>query len=75
MRADRTAGQMLIDMRKRGERAGHGGDRKSKSHAATLILSNLGVSKDDAHRWQQLAKIAEKLFEGYIKAVREARAR
>src|SRR5262249_56810812 len=44
MRAERRAGELLIEMAARGEREAQGGDRKSKSQPVTLIpkLSDLG---------------------------------
>jgi hypothetical protein len=37
MRAEIRAGELLAEMKERGERETKGGDRKSKSHGATLI--------------------------------------
>ena len=42
----------------KGERAGRGGDKKSKSHDAILIppdLEALGVNASQSSRWQKLA--------------------
>jgi hypothetical protein len=56
-RAERRAGQLLDQMAKRKERAGRGGNRKSKSHDATLKLPDLGVTKTESSRWQKLASM------------------
>jgi hypothetical protein len=47
MRAEIRTGELLIEMKERGEREVKGGDRKSKSHAVTLIpkLADIGVNK------------------------------
>lgn len=50
-------------MRKNGARAGHGGDRRSKSNDTTLkTLDELGITRDESSRWQQLADIPEEQF-------------
>jgi hypothetical protein len=72
MRAERRAGQLLAEMKERGER--HGGGQAGAnaknlrgSRAATLVsepkLSDLGVSKTQSSRWQKLAALDEKDFE------------
>jgi N6-adenosine-specific RNA methylase IME4 len=68
MRAERRAGELLIEMAKRGERETKGGDRrKSKLQPATLIatpkLADLGVSKTQSSRWQKLAALEPDKFE------------
>jgi hypothetical protein len=57
LRAERMAGQKLIEMRVKGERARQGGDR-AKLQRATLLV-DLGVEKTQSYRWQQMARHQE----------------
>ena len=58
LRAEQRAEEMLRPKKLRG------GDRKSKSRDVTLKLSNLGVTKMQSHRWQSIAALPKKDFEG-----------
>lgn len=58
--ASRRAGELLAEMKLQG------GDRKSKSHDETLILSDLGINKHQSSRWQALASIPEETFDAFI---------
>jgi N6-adenosine-specific RNA methylase IME4 len=63
LRAERRAGELLIDMAKTGARAIR---KNMKSQAATSKLSDLSISKTQSSRWQQLARIAPDTFEGRV---------
>jgi hypothetical protein len=67
--AERKAGRLLASLKLRG------GDRRSKDRTAQLTLADLGVSRSQSRRWQQLALIAENDFCEYLAAVHaQARA-
>jgi hypothetical protein len=67
LRAQRRIGQLLKEMAERGERdPGRGGDRKSRSHDATVkpkTLDHLGLNKSESSRCQKIADLSEKEFE------------
>jgi N6-adenosine-specific RNA methylase IME4 len=71
LRAERRAGELLIEMAGRREREAKGGDRRSKSQPATLIamppkLSDLGINKTQSSRWQALAALDDERFEAKV---------
>jgi hypothetical protein len=67
LRAERKLGQLLKEMKQSGERdSGSGGDRKSQSPATTVkqkTLSDIGITRDQSSKFQQLADVPEKAFE------------
>jgi hypothetical protein len=66
MRAERRAGEMLIEMAEHKERdPGGKGPRKVGSQPATQLpkLSDLGISKSQSSRWQKLARLKKDDFE------------
>jgi len=76
VRAERRAGQLLVEMGLSGARQQRGGDRKSaaagsKSQPATLI--DLTISKHDSSRFQKMADLTEKQFEGALNGARVTR--
>lgn len=82
VRAERRAGEMLRDSAERGERAGQsdGGKRAaaerwgSSSDDATSYpptLSDIGITKDQSHRWQSLASMSEEHFETAVATAKD----
>lgn len=61
--AQRRAGELLRQMADEGAREVRGGDRKSKFRSGTLKLDDLGVSKKQSQKWQQLAGLSRPDFE------------
>jgi hypothetical protein len=68
LRAERRAGQLLREMKQRGERQDRGDNRRKMSNGATsqITLPDLGITRDQSSQWQQLAEIPEQEFEAEI---------
>jgi hypothetical protein len=68
LRAERRAGQLLKEMEKNAGSRGSGSNQhKVRSHDATAPkLSDLGINKSQSSRWQKLADIDDKEFEGVV---------
>jgi hypothetical protein len=61
--AERKAGVLLTAMKETGER--NNGARDGSS-TETTTLSELGISRDQSSKWQQLAQIPDKEFEAAL---------
>jgi len=57
--AETKAGERLIAMKQGGERHSGRGDQKTGSKAATPKLDDLKIKKDQASRWQRLARLRQ----------------
>lgn len=80
VRAERKAGEMLTDMAERGERAVRGDGPRfdpGNSSIKELVLdrpktlTDLGVTKRESHRWQQLASMSEDHFEAAVATAKD----
>lgn len=70
--AERRLGGMLKKMQATGELAKRGGDQKSKSQDATLMLADLEISRTQSARWQTEAQVPEDDFQQWVRETREA---
>jgi N6-adenosine-specific RNA methylase IME4 len=75
-RAERRAGQILIEMRERGERHARGGtganqhEQKSPGATSAPTLADLGMTKTQAARWQAKAKLEDDEFDKHVDRVK-----
>jgi hypothetical protein len=70
--AQAQAGELLRAMREQGARVGSGGDYTSASSQPVTKLEDLGVSRVDSSRWQQVASIPQEVRQQYLDATRAA---
>jgi hypothetical protein len=71
LRAERRAGELLREMRERGQRdRGRGGDRRSRSRPATVKLADLGLTRSQSSRLQRVARIPDETFERWLDRLR-----
>ena len=68
LRAERKAGELLREMEKAVPRGSNQHGRKEASHDATHppALEDLGITRSDSSRWQQIADIPEPEFEAHL---------
>ena len=75
MRAERRAGELLREMKERGERQKPGdasGGNGSKARPLPPKLSDLGVTKTQSSRWQRLSTLSDEGFEQKVAETLEA---
>lgn len=71
VRAERRAGELLAQMKRRGELTPHGGDRKSESRSDTTNLKDVGITPDQSSRWQSLASMSDEHFETAVATAKD----
>lgn len=64
--AERRAGQLLSEMKRKGERHAGKGREKERSKNLTVKLADLGVQKHESARWQALADLPETAFRNAV---------
>lgn len=69
VRAERKAGELLIDAAKTGARAPHG--RQAFSEEKHPTLGCLGVTLNQSSRWQQLAGMSDEHFETAVATAKD----
>ena len=69
-RAERRAGQLLIEMRSTGQRQKQG-DSGGKGHrkSSATTINHLGITKDQSSKWQRLAEASETAFEHALRII------
>jgi len=73
IRAERRAGEMLIESKLKGDRHTGYGDQKSDYRCVSPIptLAEIGISRNQSSRWQKLAAVPETQFEQAVQAALE----
>jgi len=73
MRAERRAGQMLLDSRQEGLRNGKGRPKNiSPGNVLSASLADLKITALESHRWQKIAFMSQDAFEQRLLALRGA---
>lgn len=73
LRAERRAGELLREMREKGERKSRGKPEKKTRHDdgfTSPTLSTLGITETQATRWQRESLVPESAFEAYVATTR-----
>ena len=71
VRAERRAGEMILQKRATGEMASAGGDRKSEIKVDQSSLKDYGISSDQGVRWTALADMPEDHFETAVATAKD----
>ncbi len=72
LRAERKAGQFLMDMKSKGELVPH---KRPKGNVVLPSLADLGVEKFESSRWQRFARIRPGPVAGVLEeGVKDSRA-
>jgi N6-adenosine-specific RNA methylase IME4 len=71
LRAERRAGELLIEMAEKGERLKGAGGGKKAGSTSEPALADLGVTKIESHRWQKMAALDDARFETRVEAMKK----
>jgi|SRR5580765_2025667 len=67
LRAERKAGELLSGMKQTGSRVSDNGSNRGVAQDDTPTLSDLGISRDQSSKWQQLAAVPDHQFESALR--------
>jgi hypothetical protein len=70
--AQAKAGELLRTMAERGDRA-RAGDSDGRRQRPSATLDDLGITKSESSRWQQVASVPDEVRQQYVDATRAAR--
>src|SRR6516165_1036084 len=65
-RAERKAGQLLAEMKRKGERADERGSNKGVVSSDTPTLKDLGITRDQSSTCQKMGEISDEDFEAAL---------
>ena len=71
VRAERRAGEMILQKRASGEMASAGGDRRSETKIEQTTLKDYGISNDQSVRWTALADMPAEHFETAVATAKD----
>ncbi len=73
LRAERRAGEIIIELQEQNKLQTPGGDRKSLSQPTIMIskLDDVGITLNQSSNWKNIADIPEEQFESYIQREKE----
>ncbi|MGH8553409.1 MAG: MT-A70 family methyltransferase, partial [Methylococcales bacterium] len=72
VRAERKAGELLIEMKDNGERHGKGRIENQMYRGGTFKLHDMELNRNQSSRYQQIARIPETAFEAKIANAKES---
>lgn len=71
VRAERKAGELILQKRASGEMAAAGGDRRSDNKIEPTTLKDYGISPDQGVRWTALADMPQAHFETAVATAKD----
>lgn len=71
-RAERRAGEVLAEMQKAKPRGSNQYEERSRAATDPPKIADLGITKTQSSRWQQLAKMPAESFEAHVDAAKKS---